>query len=746
MAASSYADLLQQVVQPVVLLGDAGGAVAAPDAPWFSLYGDSWAWNRWLVDGFDISDPLTPGAYVLNVPAAAVATLAVAAREAEGAWARNYIALELDQDLTGPRRRVVGTAYGIGSLGGKVPWAEPVMDAISGQHSDNRVLPPHPERRRLQHPLHMWAVDGARGRLVQVRTALELRLGRRRFPAFAPLTAATQLRPDATGSVAEDYRLASALLTLLPHRSEARWLLGVAVANREHAGIELFQTAAESPQRHSEAAVAGFAWRGLHTNVVFKHHRDRYSDRNFAREWRDPDGQRLLPFAADGDTWALAHRLDWHEGPLWARLDQTVIAGRPKTKAWTHAWTDAGTPFARWDLSADDYTHLAGDNRLGVATALVLGGARLAANAYLAQAWGKALGAEPNYLIADVGLWARLGRRQPKNSDPFLVLAKSPLAPGPGDLAALDRRVLYGRAVLYDGRPHGSIGGGRVDPELRMADIYSLGVGWQRRLGEVWVLTLSGVAKAYHQTYRLRLDGSPNTYGFTQGRAFFASASEIDYLLTNRSTSPIYGGAHISLVGRRHERYTVQAALSAYNVIGRSGAGNGPTANDLSNLGFAAADPNSDGDKANLDADRAFNTRITYGQRLVQQLWLWTTLAHFDGTPFAAYDFREWNGYRARPFANERGAPFDYRKPLAGTREDFRLIVDTQLRWTHQGRRADVTLFAVLVNAFDMANEIVEAQNEWPTKRVALEQQPPRSLWLGIEISDFGLQSPAAGS
>ena len=41
---------------------------------------------------------------------------------------------------------------------------------------------------------------------------------------------------------------------------------------------------------------------------------------------------------------------------------------------------------------------------------------------------------------------------------------------------------------------------------------------------------------------------------------------------------------------------------------------------------------------ANLAADRAFVTRVLYAERLLEGLWLLTTLAHTDGEPFAFFD------------------------------------------------------------------------------------------------------------
>ena len=55
--AGSVHSLLENVAQPVVFQIEEGAGFSDIDPAKLSIYGDSWVWNRWYLDGFDITDP-----------------------------------------------------------------------------------------------------------------------------------------------------------------------------------------------------------------------------------------------------------------------------------------------------------------------------------------------------------------------------------------------------------------------------------------------------------------------------------------------------------------------------------------------------------------------------------------------------------------------------------------------------------------------------------------------------------------
>ena len=79
--AGSVHSLLENVAQPVVFQIEEGAGFSDIDPAKLSIYGDSWVWNRWYLDGFDITDPATSGAPAFQVPFSALSALEVTYRE-----------------------------------------------------------------------------------------------------------------------------------------------------------------------------------------------------------------------------------------------------------------------------------------------------------------------------------------------------------------------------------------------------------------------------------------------------------------------------------------------------------------------------------------------------------------------------------------------------------------------------------------------------------------------------------------
>ncbi len=726
-SAGTVSALLEMVIHPATPLTEDAGGFGAVDPERVSLLGESWTWTRWRVDGHDVTSALQPGSAALHLPFAWTRALELSmgsrTEEHQGSGIDSLPRLHL-------RGLQAGVRTVVPELGDLAPGAIGLMNAISGTHARERGVPPPTERRRYRSLFQAWAVGGAEVADGSLTSAVEVTSASRRFLDLDPRTGALAGVADEPGG-----RVTAGLAWSTPD-DRARLLVLAEHTSRDLLGIEAGLARDEAMAVDADALLIGVHTGDLRVSLELERARLDAVERSATREILDADGEGAQPWQPDGTHLALSVSAAWARGPYYVSVDETVVWSEPATRAWVNRLVVRGAPHGRIDWRADPTFVSLGELRLGHADGVEIGGGvRLDWDLY-GWAAHAANGRGDNSLAqldlgADVMLSTRWGE-----VTPFVLASKSPIAPTTAVAWALAPGRLEGTMTVGD-TVLDTWGGSRmaVDAQLRPTNVYTGAVGLDWAMSDRWRLRAEGRVKSLDQT--LWIEGGRY---FSEGGAWFLSPGEQSYTLTNLDRdAPIYFGGQLQVLGHADGSYFFDFSFAVYNVVGRTPPGNGPLANDPGVLDRATANPTARlNELANTDADRAFLTKITFGKRLVDRLWLFTSARHRDGQPFAFLAPRTSarTGQVLRVPDSPRGSPFVYQRPLAGPREDFRLDLDLELSWTAALGTSELRLSALVANLLDMGNELSESQVQ-PARggRGALEAQIPRSLVLSVALS-----------
>lgn len=738
--AASTAALLDQVLPSAVYLLDESGGFSELDVPKFSLNGDSWVWNRWYVEGLDLSDPVFAGAPAVRLPLRSLQ--AVSVHDPAFAFDAAKRGLELFLNLPEPAEgRLVGGSYQIGRVGDIVPPAHALMDWTSGSHSRDRAARPTSLRRHLVHPYQVYGLAAQFGERAVIGEAVSLQSATRRFVDFDAVNDQTALDSPALGYFSESALHLAGAVVVAPKNRPVELLLLTDYLTREHLGAEVYRARQETAALESFAIAPILTVGDVQLGLLLKTYDINMVDPNFSKDFADPDGQELEPWSPGGRYLATALSANYRQRYFYASAYQSLVGFRPDVAQRTHPLTYLGVPYGRYEWHSEPALQAIGDIRLGTSSTLAARRAVFGYNAYLAALYALNDGGANQLGFADLGASFRFDFPREGRVQPFLMLAKTPIALDPDLAWAVHPNYNNGELWLDRGVLIDTPGGAhvRLEGQLRPANAYAWGIGFDRRFSEVWSYMLQGLLKAYHNTYELAFDGIPSDYGYVVADVFYLADGAKDYVLSNRRSSPVYYGLQMQILGEATTRYFFSWSFAAYNAIGQSPFGNGPTANDIGVVSYSSANPNSKRKgNANLDADRAFNTKILAGSKIYGGLWWYSALTHFDGTPFAPYDVHADNGQLARTYNEFRGSPYTFVGPLKGRREDYRLNLDLKLQYTLVMKRASLKTWWAMYNLLDFGNEISELQSlAGRAGRLALEQEIPRAFEFGLEIFDW---------
>ena len=724
-SAESLGHLFEHFVQPVILSIEESAGFSDVDPMKLSIYGDSWVWNEWYFDGFNLTDPLFSGASAFSVPFRLLSAFEVVYAENPHSRHRQGIAL-----FSGPMRRA-GARILFPDAGGTFPGARPIVDVISASHSENRDPPPPEERRRFGDAYRLSLVDRQELPIGSITYALQVDDGTRRFLDFAP--------DGSFASVFEERHLSAAAAAIL-QVDRTRVTLLAEYLERDNAFAELHYAPEETFALETIGVLFGVTYERLQVGLTLKRYDFSPNELGFTRELFDPDGEALLPFHPPGTFTAGKLDLSLSGDLFYLAAVNRFLTFSPSTGSWTNPVRAAGASYGSWAWTSQPTTQFLGDERLGIAERLDLGPVALAYDLYFAVAFAANRSRFNTLAFADVGIETSLDFTNLGRFRPFLSFTKTPIPPSTQLAQALDPLYLDGTFSLEDGRSLEQIGGRhlRIAGGLDLTNIYSLATGVRVRIDEGWSFAIQGILKTYRGTYQIELDGDPEEYGGFVGDTYFFDEGTKRYLLDNvRRDQPFYYGAHLELVGLDPERYVVSVGFSAYNAIGYPPFGNGPLANDVGVIDPSTANPNTAiNQQANLDGDRGFQLKALFGYRFFDRLWAFLSLRHRDGQPFAFIDAREHEGQIALVQATKRGSPLKIDRPLEGPREDFHL--DFTFKLALELALEPISLYASLMaaNLFDFGNEIQERNGPLrPPGRPALEQQIPRSFLLSLEAS-----------
>jgi hypothetical protein len=741
-SAGSYHNLLEQVVQPVVFQIEESGGTSDIDPAKLSIYGDSWVWNRWYLDGFDITDPTTSGAPALYVPFGATEALALRYREAPENRREQGVALTLGVMAPQATVRVVAP-----SVGGRWPLAEPLMDLLSGEHAVERTPPPPAARRGFEDAVEVALQDRLQLRDLELRYAVHAERGVRRFLDFAA----------GSTPVPEAFARVSGVATLRPARSAWRGTFALEHLQRDRAGAELYVGPAQAATLRRTTAFAGLSRGALRLGLLAQVSLVRPRDRGFTIDLLDPDGEGFRPLYPGGTQAAFSLDAAHRVGPAYLSSTQHLLHFSPEQATWTQPVTVGDEAYGAWAVRAGGTTQAYGDLRLGWSEAFALGPVRLVADLYALGTYGLNRSLTNSLVMVDAGAKVRVeGRDRGAGFAPFLALARTPVAVSPELVRLLDPDHLDARFLLG---PQGTLleteGGAytRVQGMLSPTDVYSAAAGARWRLWGSARLEVQGLAKAYRDTVRLELDGPPEAFGRSgAGGAFFHTEGPTRFRLVNGTDTPIAYGLHLQLVWHEPAEHLFSVAFSAFGAAGEAPFGNGPTANDVGVVRYDAANPNGAVNAlANLDADRGFMVKGVAGYRLWDTLWAVATVRFRDGQPFTFFEAQRDGAQVALTHRTKRGSPLKLTRPLAGPREDFQIGVDLELRYCVPVAGADLTASILATNLLDMENELQEVSGPAGINgRAALETQVPRAIWFTVTLAQPtaspGSSSPGGAS
>lgn len=727
----SYHLTLEHVAQPVVFQIEESGGFSDVDPAKFSIYGDSWMWNRWYLDGVDITDPFDAGAAAVRLPFALVSRMDLEYRELPGLSREQGVALWTSSRPVGPVARISTGAF---ELGGKWPLAGPLMDLLSGKHSDDRSVPPPEARRRFADTFELSLADTLRVGGHALQLGLQAQQGTRRYLDFR-----------ADGRLAdtfdEGFSIVSFAAHLRPGREDGSAWLVLERRAREHRFAELYHSRGETAALEDGTLVLGGRYGGLRAGLLLRQRSTSPVDPMGGRELLDPDGESLSPFYPTGTERAAALDLSFTEGPAYGRATLRLLTAAPDRGAWTTPVTLGGAAYGAWDFEAKASLQSYGDVKVGWADDFGLGPTRLSADLFGFSTYAVNRTFDNSLGLFDVGLRLALEPTAAGGTwRPFLTLARTPVGLTPDLARLLDPSHLKSSLRLRDGRLLETRGGGavRVDGPLSPTDVYSAAAGFRWQLAERWRLDVQGIFKAYRDTMRLDLDGPEGQYGRRNADGvFFFDDGETRYRLVNEpEETPLAYGLHLQLDWSAEDGSFFVVGFSAFNAVGRPPFGNGPGANDIGVVSFDGANPNSRvDDLANLDSDRGFMVKAALGYHLWSGLWALGTVRFRDGTPFSFFDRHVEDGQLASTYHSKRGSPLKVDRPLDGPREDFHLNLDLGLRWRGELGGTPLSADLLVTNLLDMGNEIQEVSNDDGVGgRAALEQQIPRALFLGLTL------------
>ncbi len=715
-SAGSYENVLENIVEPAILSEPESGGFSKIDLQRISLNADSHLWTGWRVDGFDLEDPLWNGAAALHVPYALLGELAV--HERESVLHTGGASIELGtRAATGLRVEFAGVAP---NMGGLFPLAVPAMNALSGSHDTERPYSPPEQRRGFVDSRLVSLVGGTE----DLTYAAEITESARRFLNFryaVPPTlpfAGTYDEPSVLADAGVRWR----------HGEMSGLVLGE-YRFRQNLFNEDYYSQNETSRLESVGLLAGLQSGGLRFSALVKTYSVTANDLGFTREIEDPDGESLFPFQPSGHYTAASVGIDYTRGIFYFGASHRALGFEPDARDFSNPLTFGGTPYGRIDWHSENSAIFYGHDDAGVRGGWHRGGFSALYNAYFTVTYAANATGQNSLALFDAGLKAEASYRY-KFLEGFVLVAKTPVALTANVAQHLDPKYFNGRESIASGEIDTFGGAFTRTGDVAPPNVYSLSFGLQANVSH-WRFLLQALGKIYDKSLWLS-SGDGNAQGTIANGYFYLAPGDKHYVLDNLpGPAPYYTGLQAQILGKG-DTWVVDVSASAYHAIGTTGFGIGASANDLGELDWSMANPNTvKFPTGNLEGDRAYVVKSLFGGRLWQALWGYLSVRYRDGKPFALYQYGTLNGQVAETYATPKGSLF----ANDGPRQDAQINVDVKLEYGVPLPHAELRLSATFNNLFDLGNEM----QEWSIARniqarAALEQQIPRSLFLSAEL------------
>jgi len=727
--SDSYASLLTHGFSSSVFLLEESGGFSDVDPAKFSLHGDSWMHNEWHIDGINITDPLFSGSSAFTVPFQSLSHVGLRTRGAPNLRGNQGIFLRTQTSTTN-RVKLSGD---LGNMGGIVPFAIDIMDAISGLHILERGFTP-PEKRRHQ-PNRFRAQSRNVFRFLEGTVTLvsDVKMGPRQFLEFS----------DKDSSFVETYReqttAGSVGITFAPKEAKHKAYLFYEYQNRGHLFAENHFSRPETMNMASNALFLGYSNEYFQLGSTLKHYDLRSNKKGFTREIFDPDGEAIDPFFPEGEYLGMNLNLSADFDEFYVRSFDKMLFHTPQSKSWRNPLTFRAEDYGYIDWTSEASFSLAGQTQFGFQQQLLQDHVPLNVDVYLANQRVIHQHGDNSIHLLDVGIETGINFGVSEVKRWSATLSKSPL-PVTSELArTTNPSYQNGQLFLNDGRLIDTFGGSNlsISPHLYTPNSYQASLAYSRKLSNFWTFRGQLLSRLYHGLYEIRFKDGPNSNGKMADGIYYLNEGQKQYELGNSQAGiSAYWAGQFQFYGYDPERFLLNLAFTAYSSFSNPAFGNGPLSNDIGVVNFTTSNPNSEINRlAAVDSDRAFLFRLTYGAKIFEQLWGYLVISHRDGRPFSFYESHQNNGQVALTHKSRRGSPLKFLRPLAGPREDFRLHFDVSLQYKLQLSNLDLEASLVGRNLFDFGNEISERFTEpHNSERAGLEAEIPRSFSMNLAL------------
>ena len=671
--SDSYASLLTHGFSSSVFLLEESGGFSDIDPAKFSLHGDSWMHNDWHVDAINITDPLFSGSSAFAIPFQSVAQIGLRTRGAPRLRGNQGVFLQTQTSTV----NVAKLSGDLGNIGGIVPFAIDIMDAISGLHILERGFSPPEERRHQPARLRMQSRNSVRLFEGQATLVSDIKFGPRQFLEFSAKDS----------SLTDVYREQTAVGTLgilfSPEDAESKTYLFYEYLDRDHLVAENHFSRAETMNMESNTVFLGHSTKHFQLGSTFKHYEITSNEPNFSREIYDPDGEGIHPFMPAGDYFGINLNLNADYEEFYLRSFDKLVFHTPQNTNWRNPLTFQGETYGHIDWTSESSLSVAGQTHLGFQQDFIVNETPLNFDMYLASNRIVHDTGSNSIHLLDVGVETGLDFAISDVKRWSATLSKSPL-PLTSELARLSNpNYQNGQLFLNDGRLIDTFGGANlaVSPHLFTPNSYQASLAYSRKLSETWTFRGQFLSRIYHGLYEIRFKDSVAANGSVVDGIYYLNEGQKQYELGNtRAGLSAYWAGQFQFYGYDPESFLFNLAFTAYSSFSNPAFGNGPLSNDIGVVDFTTSNPNSEINRlAAVDSDRAFLFRLTYGAKIIERLWGYLVISHRDGRPFSFYESHQNDGQVALTHKSKRGSPLQFLRPLAGPREDFRLHFDVSL-------------------------------------------------------------------
>lgn len=282
-----------------------------------------------------------------------------------------------------------------------------------------------------------------------------------------------------------------------------------------------------------------------------------------------------------------------------------------------------------------------------------------------------------------------------------------------------------------------------IDKDLKSPVMEELSMGFLKHFSKTYSSSIHATTRLIRNLYFVRYDPAFNA-GYTQVNRY---DTEIGYLydrqpgtygqelyqLTNNPEDSMYFSLEIQVIKQQLKSWWFfNFSVGTYFHLASPPPGNGPFFNDIGQISESTADPNNLlYGPGRTDYDRGYMANLIMGFEIIENLSLTNVLHYRDGQPFAAYIIAE--GLSQGPIAVIDDEIADGFKGIG--RYTFYLSWDIRIRYQWEMEKNPWALSLDIYNLLDSRVPLYERLIRDNRYRRPAENIPPRSFRLILSSS-----------